>query len=338
MRVLLSGYYGFGNLGDEALLEVIVERMRARFPNVELEVLSAAPRATSNAFGVAAESRWDIRAVRRAIARANVVLSGGGGLLQNATSLRSLLYYAGIVRESIRSKRKTMIFAQSIGPLDLWGRFIVRRACRGLARATVRDGRSLELLNALVPDVPVERTADPVFLYDLPADEIDLSAEGLGPQGGAYAVVSVRKAPSLKEAAPVVARSVDRLAHRHGVRTAFLPLGGASDAEASTEIIRACTSAPVLLPECGLAKAAAIVRGARAVIGMRLHALVLAARFSVPFLALAYDPKVASLGDDLQYPLEPLWRTGTRRLDDAGIDAAVDRFMSERDALALHLS
>ncbi|MBV8371799.1 MAG: polysaccharide pyruvyl transferase family protein, partial [Candidatus Eremiobacteraeota bacterium] len=138
--------------------------------------------------------------------------------------------------------------------------------------------------------------------------------------------------------APVVARSVDRLAHRHGVRTAFLPLGGATDAEASTEIIRACTSAPVLLPECGLAKAAAIVRGARAVIGMRLHALVLAARFSVPFLALAYDPKVASLGDDLQYPLEPLWRAGTRRLDDAGIDAAVDRFMSERDALALHLS
>ena len=76
------------------------------------------------------------------------------------------------------------------------------------------------------------------------------------------------------------------------MRVAFLPLGGVGDAEVSTEIIRACTTAPVLLPECPLAKAAAILRGARIVVGMRLHALVLAARFGVPFLAHPYDPKV----------------------------------------------
>jgi polysaccharide pyruvyl transferase CsaB len=338
MRVLLSGYYGFGNLGDEALLEVIVERVRARFPKVELEVLSAAPRLTSKSFGVDASPRWDWRAVRGAIDRANVVLSGGGGLLQNATSLRSLLYYAGIIRESIRAKRTTMIFAQSIGPLDVWGRFLVRRLCKGIACATVRDERSRELLRALVPNVPVERTADPVFLYDLPAEEVDLSAEGLGPQTGAYAVVSVRKVPSFKDVVPVVARSVDRLAQQHGVRTAFLPLGGASDAEVSTEIIRRCGSTPVLLPECGLAKAAAILRGAHVAIGMRLHALVLAARFCVPFLALAYDPKVTSLCGDLEYPLGPLWTSGATAPDGASIDALVDRLVSQRAELAAHLT
>jgi len=337
MRVLLSGYYGFGNLGDEALLEVIVERVRSRFPRVEVEVLSATPRLTASAFGVEASPRWDWSAVRDAIGRADVVLSGGGGLLQNATSFRSLLYYAGIVREAIRAKRKTMVFAQSIGPLDVWGRFVVRQFCRGMSRATVRDERSRELLHALVPNVPVQQTADPVFLYDLPVADVDLSSEGLGPESGGYAIVSVRKIPSLKDAAPVVARAVDRLAREHDIRVAFLPLGGAPDAEASTEIIRKCSSAPVLLPECALPKAAAILRGARAIVGMRLHALVLAARFGVPFLALAYDPKVTSLCDDLEYPLEPLWTPGTRR-PDASVDALVDRLTSQHAAIAEHLT
>ncbi|HEY5427006.1 MAG TPA: polysaccharide pyruvyl transferase CsaB [Candidatus Tumulicola sp.] len=335
--MLLSGYYGFGNLGDEALLEVIVARIRARFPNVDVEVLSATPGLTAASFGVKTSARWPWRAVREAVGRADVVLSGGGGLLQNSTSLRSLLYYAGVLREAIRAKRRTMIFAQSVGPLDAWGRLVVGRFCKGLGRATVRDERSRDVLHALLPNTPVERTADPVFLYDLPVSETDLSGDGLGPESGPYAIVSVRKVPSFKDGAAVVARAVDRLAREHGVRVAFLPLGGAGDAEVSTEIIRACASTPVLLPECTLAKAAAVLRGARVVVGMRLHALVLAARFGVPFVAIAYDPKVSALCDELEYPLEPLWAPSGRRLDDASVDARIDRLIAQRDALAAHL-
>lgn len=338
MRVLLSGYYGFGNLGDEALLEVIAGRVRARFPGTILEVLSASPALSARRYGVEAAARWDWRQVRAAIGRADVVLSGGGGLLQNATSLRSLLYYAGIVREAIRIKRKTMIFAQSVGPLDLLGRFVVRRFCRGIARATVRDERSRALLSSLVPKVDVERTADPVFLYDPPDEPLDLSAQGLGPESGPYAVVSVRKVPALRDVAPVVGRCVDRLSAEHGIRVAFLPLGGAGDAEASTEIIRACASTPVLLPECSLAKAAGILRGARVVVGMRLHALVLAARVAVPFLALAYDPKVSALCSDLAYPLEPLWSAGRPRRDSAADDQLVDALVARHDELSQHLA
>lgn len=336
-RVLLSGYYGFKNLGDEALLEVIVEQMRRRFPATQLEVLSATPQITAATYGVAATPRWDWRAVRAAIGRADVVLSGGGGLLQNGTSLRSLLYYATILREAIRARRKTMVFAQSIGPLDFWGRLVVRQCCKGLDRATVRDERSRRLLQRLVPRTPVERTADPVFLYDLPEGSGELEAEGLGPESGPYLIVSVRKATAFREGAAVLARAVDRLALRHGVRGAFLPLGGAADAAASTDVIRACASNPVLLPECTLERAASIVRGARIVIGMRLHSLVLAARYGVPFLTMAYDPKVAALCEDLEYPLDPLWAPGAVRLTDAAIDALVDRLAVEHDAIAQRL-
>ncbi len=335
MRVLLSGYYGFGNLGDEALLDVIVTQLRQRFPAAQIDVLSATPDATARAYGVDATPRWNMRAVREAIARADIVLSGGGGLLQTATSARSVVYYAGILREAVRQRRKSMIFAQSIGPLDILGRIVVRSFCRGVDRATVRDARSRRVLQALLPQTPVEQTADPVFLYDLPAEDHDLAAEGLG--SDPYAIVSVRKISNLKDGQRAIARAVDRLAEKHGVRVAFLPLGGASDAEVSTTIIRVCKSAPVLLPECSLRRAAAILRGARVAIGMRLHALILAARFGVPFLAIPYDPKVDALCEDLDYRLDPLWIPGKPAPSDGAVDALVDRLMSQRDALSADL-
>lgn len=337
MRVLLSGYYGFGNLGDEALLEVIVSQIRTRFPYVDIDVLSATPEETARRLRVTATSRRNARDVRAAIAKADVVVSGGGGLLQNATSLRSLLYYVGILHQAAKAKRKSMVFAQSIGPLDVFGRFIVREGCRSLDRATVRDARSRELLSSILPKTPVEQTADPVFLYDAPDEDADLSAEGLGPHTGPYAIVSVRKTNALKDGIAAIVRAVDRLHAVHGVNVAFLPIGGVGDAEVSTTIIRRCESRPVLLPECSLARAVSILRGARVVIGMRLHALIFAARYAVPFAAIPYDPKVSSLCEDLDYPLPALWVPGRGAPSDGEVDALVDRLVRERDALADHL-
>ncbi|MDQ2664091.1 MAG: polysaccharide pyruvyl transferase CsaB [Candidatus Eremiobacteraeota bacterium] len=338
MRFLLSGYYGFGNLGDDALLEVIVSQLRTRFPYAGIDVLSQKPNETAHEFGVEATPRMDPGKVRDAIARASVVLSGGGGLLQNATSLRSLLYYAGILRSGVRANRPTMIFAQSIGPLDFWGRTVVREWCKGVTRATVRDARSAVLLASLLPHVDVERTADPVFLYDAPDEQIDLTSEGLAPDGEPLAVVSVRKSDGMKEGMEIVARAVDRLSLVHGVRAAFLSLGGPADADISTQIIRKCKSAPVLLPEMPLARAAAVIRRAQVVVGMRLHALILAARYGVPFLSIPYDPKVSALTDDLAYPLHALYVPGAgAKTSPVETDSLVDRLWSEREALATHL-
>jgi polysaccharide pyruvyl transferase CsaB len=326
LRFLISGYYGFGNLGDEALLGVIVQRLRARWPAAAIDVLSADPPATARVFGVEATPRMDLGRVRAAIGRADVVLSGGGGLLQNVTSLRSLLYYGGVIRSAIRAGKPTMVFAQSIGPLDFWGRAVVRTFCKGLAAATVRDERSRALLGSLLPETPVERTADPVFLIDPQPEPLDLAAEGLGDDDAPLVVVSVRKWPGADATVRNLAAVVDHVAAVHGARVAFLPLGGPSDAEVATRIIRRCASTPVLLPDYPLRQAVQVIARAALVVGMRLHALVIAARLGIPFLALPYDPKVAALLDDLRYPAGPLFVPGqpspppdvlTARLDDA---------------------
>lgn len=331
-RFLISGYYGFGNLGDEALLSVIVNQLKTRYPQAQINVLSANPASTAHEFGVEATPRADIPRVNRAIARADVVLSGGGGLLQNATSLRSLLYYAAILRTAIRAGRKTMVFGQSIGPLDFWGKRIVRKWCSGISRATVRDGRSYVLLKPLLATTPVERTADPVFLYDAPDERTDLSLQGLGPDSEPLVVVSVRKAPNITQVVPLIAQCVDRLAERYGARVAFLPLGGAGDADISSGLIRKCRTRPTLLPSCDLARAANIIKRARVLIGMRLHSLILAVRYGVPFLAVPYDPKVAAFCEDLAYPLPALWALAA-----ADVDRLTDRVWLERTELSERL-
>ena len=336
-RFLLSGYYGFGNLGDEALLAAIVGRLRRRYPGASVDVLSHDPAGTAAQLGVEATPRADLRAVRNAIARADVVLSGGGGLLQDATSLQSLLYYTGIVRAATAARKRTMIFAQSIGPLGPIGRGVVRATCRGIAAATVRDESSRGLLAALLPNVRVERTADPVFLLDeTDGAPLDLRAEGLdGP--GPLVVVSVRRWQGHDATATMLAAVVDRLAETHGAQVAFLPLGGPPDADASTTVIRRARSTPVLLPDYPFPQARQVLARASLVIGMRLHALIFAARLGVPFTALPYDPKVTALLDDLRYPLPPLFVPGTRGLSPVDVFARLDDAWARRGEAAAHL-
>lgn len=336
-RFLLSGYYGFGNLGDEALLQVIVDRLRLRWPACTVDVLSADPEGTARTYGVEATPRMDLARLNAAIHRADVVLSGGGGLLQNVTSLRSLLYYTNVIRSAVRAGKQTMVFAQSVGPLDFWGRAVVRNFCKGLSAATVRDERSRLLLGSLVPSVRIERTADPVFLFEPGGEPLDLAAEGLAGDDAPLVVVSVRKWQNGEATAHALASTVDRLAGKYGARVAFLPLGGASDAEVATTIIRRCASTPVLLPNYPLGQAAQVLGRASLVIGMRLHALIIAARLGVPFAALPYDPKVSALCEDLRYPAGPLFVPGAALPPQTEIDRRLDDVWSRRIELAAHL-
>ena len=334
LRILLSGYYGYGNLGDDALLEVIVTQLRERYPNAVIDVLSARPEDTAHQLRVQATPRADLAAMKRSIDRADVVLSGGGGLLQNATSLKSLLYYAGILRMATHAKKHAMIFGQSIGPLDLIGRKTVSEFCRDVPLATVRDTRSHALLEKLLPQTRVELTADPVFLYEPTEDADPNFANSLGTDDGPLALVSVRKSSQADLVADRVATAVDLLWEQQGIRSVFFPLGGAYDADISTTIIRRTKSKPLLLPAAGLATATALIARCRVVIGMRLHALILAARLGVPFLALAYDPKVSALVEDLEYPLPLMWAAEPSKTRLPDVQTLVDRIGAEHADLA----
>ncbi|MBC5824274.1 MAG: polysaccharide pyruvyl transferase CsaB [Candidatus Eremiobacteraeota bacterium] len=307
LRLLLSGYYGFGNFGDEAILRVFIEQWRRRRPHDRLTVLSADPAQTRQRHAVEVVPRSAWGAVRRAIADADVVVSGGGGLLQDATSLRSLAYYAGILREAVRVGRVATIFAQGIGPLSFVGRAIVRRACAGVRVASVRDEESARTLHSLLPAGTVHLGADPVFLCstnqaaDAPAP---LDRESLNNLNGPLVAVVVRQAPVLAKLARKLAAGIDYLTREYGAQVIFVPFQRPHDVQAAIEVIRLCRSAPVLLGgDYDLPAMASLFSRCSAVVGMRLHALIVATRLAVPFLPISYDPKIEALTRRLRYPV-----------------------------------
>ena len=93
MKVLLSGYYGFDNAGDEAVLYAIVQTLRAAAPDIEITVLSNQPDKTAAQLGVHAVNRWGKTALLKAVKNCDVLISGGGSLLQDVTSKNGILYY-----------------------------------------------------------------------------------------------------------------------------------------------------------------------------------------------------------------------------------------------------
>ena len=228
---------------------------RAAFRPPQLEVLSATPRATADALRRRGDAALGL--ARRSARRSGAPTScspAAAGCCRTRRACAACSTTPAILREAIRARRKTMIFAQSIGPLDFLGRLVVRavlqgprprdRARRALARAAARarsarrrsSGRPIRSFST------TSRRSAPISV-----------GEGLGPESGPYAVVSVRKTSGFRDGAALVARAVDRLAQRHGMRSGISAARAAPpDAAASTDVIRACASSPMLLPECSL--------------------------------------------------------------------------------------
>ena len=96
-KILLSGYYGFDNAGDEAVLYAILQSLRKAIPDGEITVLSNQPEQTEAQYKVRAVDRWNKKALYREVKNCDLLISGGGSLLQDVTSKNGILYYLGII-------------------------------------------------------------------------------------------------------------------------------------------------------------------------------------------------------------------------------------------------
>jgi polysaccharide pyruvyl transferase CsaB len=306
-RVVLSGYYGFHNLGDEAVLAATVEALREYSPGVEIAVLSAAPRETSHAYGVEGVSRRRLRAIIGALAHCDLFLSGGGSLFQDATSWRSPWYYLGVLALARRLARRTAVYAQGIGPLR--GRLVRRAAARLLDRVpliTVRDSAS----QALLADLGVRRPrivlgADPSLLLR-PEWSPAAREERARWTGDVVFGLALRTWGTDGTVVRAAAEAARMAAGRLRARWVCLPMHPPEDlAVAEAVAARIGPAATVVRVPLGPREMLALIGTLDLVVGMRLHALLFAASQGVPIVPLPYDPKVAALAGDLGEPPVP---------------------------------
>lgn len=116
-RILISGYYGFDNAGDDSVLFGIIGSLKKQIPNVELAVLSNTPEDTQRLFGISSFNRWKIGTIIQEIKKSDLLIMGGGSLLQDATSPRSVIYYLGIAMIAKILRKPVIFYAQGIGPI-----------------------------------------------------------------------------------------------------------------------------------------------------------------------------------------------------------------------------
>lgn len=173
-KLVISGYYGFNNSGDEAVLKSILTALEeeSHRSNVTIEpiVLSGDPESTTSMYGVRSVHRMKLKEVREAIKESDGLISGGGSLLQDATGLKSIPYYLGVIKLAQWLKKPTFIYAQGIGPVN---RKIFNPMIRSVFKAcnyvSVRDEQSAEYLRGLgLQWNQIHVVPDPVMGLPLP--------------------------------------------------------------------------------------------------------------------------------------------------------------------------
>lgn len=149
---LLCGYYGYGNVGDDALLTAALDRAQREFPNEKIALLTKNGRKDTQCFGANCIKRSSPVALLFAISRCKRLIFGGGTLLQSSTSRRSLLYYSALLIFAGSLKKECILWANGIElPHGAFCRRLLRAAMKNCSYIGARDTRSLAIAKELAP-------------------------------------------------------------------------------------------------------------------------------------------------------------------------------------------
>lgn len=303
-EILISGYYGFRNSGDDALLMAIIEDLKRYKESPNIVVLSANPKETAKQYRVKAINRLNPFSIMKHMKKAGMLISGGGTLIQDATSTQSLWYYLAIISCALKKKLKVMLYSNGIGPLNgANNRRLVKKVLNKVDLITLRDPEakeSLEEIGVSEPETLV--TADPVFGMDMLDAEYGrslLKKFGVPEKCGRLMGVSVRRT---RDTGAVFEREMakicDYAAEKYGFYPVFVPMQPNKDEAISRSIMQKMThSAAIVDIGLDVYDMMSIVAAMDLCVGMRLHSLIYATSNCVPLIGLVYDPKIKSFMD-----------------------------------------
>lgn len=339
--IVICGAYGLGNVGDEAILSAILREMREVAPGEEITVLTRSPKETAEKHGVKAVYTFDLPGVWRAMGKCRLYVNGGGSLIQDVTSSRSLWYYLYTITVAKRRGCKVLMYGCGIGPVSRAGN--IRRARKVLNRCvdviTLRDVNSQAVLREMgVTQPEVIVSADPTVILPA-ADEavVDkLMVERGLEKDGRYIGFTLRTWPGFEEKAEAFAAGARYAYEAYGLTPVFLPIEARLDNPAARKVAAKLDGVPHVIggPCTTSGEVIGLFARMKAVVSMRLHALVFAAGQGVPLVGVVYDQKVNSfldyIGQDLYMDLKDVTKDR--------LCAAIDKAVARMDDKAFLLS
>lgn len=304
-KILIAGYYGFGNIGDEAILSAILADLRERREELEFIVVSGNPTYTASNHNVQSVDRKDIDALLNAAKESDLVILGGGGLFQDYWGAPKA--YSAIGTLAVLYQKPFMLYSVGVGPVfSEEGKQLIHWTFDLANVCTVRDLESRDLLISLgIPKEKVVITSDPVLTLSLDstsAAEI-LRSHGIDRQTRPLLGVCIRnwgEETSADQWKREVATALDQFIVTHDVQVLFIPFQIEdhrleNDHSVALDIVstmknqdRVCVLSELYTP----ALTGGLISHCHLILGMRLHSLIFAANMGIPAVALAYDPKV----------------------------------------------
>mgnify|MGYP002624422304 CR=1 FL=1 len=290
-KILISGYYGFDNFGDEAILKILLDK----FKDCDVTVLSANPRKTFDTYGVHTVYTFSLDHVIKELAYCDVLVSGGGSLLQNATSNKSLFFYESIIMLAQAFKKDVVIFAQGIGPINgFFQKIMTKNILKKCKYISVRDEKSLELLKSWKIK-NVNLVCDP--LYSLEVEQ---------PERTSKIGIQLRKFDNLTDELfdKIVSQVKSRYYSREiellslqdemdvGISKVFINKLKYVDPNINVKLVSGLTNEEIINR----------ISQYDCFIAMRFHACLVGVKYGVKTLAIAYDPKVELLAKDMNIP------------------------------------
>jgi len=309
VKIMISGYYGFNNTGDEAILKSMVRAFKEKIPQIKIVVLSHSPLQTSQTYQIKAINRLHLIDIMRCLRDTNLFISGGGGLIQDSTGKGwSILYYLGLILVAKIVKVPVMIYAQGIGPVNKRiNKKLIKWILNKVDLITVRDNSSKELLENLGVSGPsIYVNSDPVFLLKKKNINHVINIypyirELINPDVRPLIGVSVREYKSNgSDSKRIFAQAADYLIENYQAKIIFLPFQFDEDVHISEKILSLMKNqADVLKTKLEPEELLSLISQLSLVVGVRLHSIIFSSMANIPFVALNYDPKVKYFVEDL---------------------------------------
>lgn len=333
-KIVISGYYGFNNSGDEAILTSLISSIKKigekNGEKIKVTVLSSNPEFTEKRHAhklnkdgeilFRSVHRFNPIALIREISSCNILISGGGSLLQDKTSIRSIIYYVMVKKLALFFGKKVFVYANGVGPLNKdFSRKIVKSVFNKLDCATLRDEKSYKLMKQIgVTNKNMTVSADPVFsLNALDANKTLEIIKKIGlTEDEEYITISVRNWENRESFVEFFSFLLNHIGEKYSKKIVFLNMHFPRDIKTSEMIAKKLRMSYTIIKEdLSPEEIMAVISRGRYCISMRLHGLIFAARMKVPALAFSYDPKIEAFCQEFDIP-----KTGSTQdfdLDDA---------------------
>ncbi|WP_057911621.1 polysaccharide pyruvyl transferase CsaB [Peribacillus muralis] len=307
-KVLVFGYYGDKNLGDEILLQGILTSFKLENPSLDVTILSKNPKLTSERFNIKStnaprKNKYLLKFIRE-ISKTDIFILGGGGLIQDFIGIKQLFYWISSLLIAKIFRKKTMLYSIGVGPLGTkQSRIVTRFFLKFADLITVRDEGSADLLLEIgVRKDKIFVTADPAFVLnpEIKKNKISIRENSIGISFLPYFNI-VNNNSMESELELNFIKFINQLIETQGYNVYLIPLhnleGETHDLGAAKRILAGIKNKEKILlldEDLTPTEALNIFGEFEIFVGVRLHSLIMSAINNVPFVSINYHPKVES--------------------------------------------